>query len=55
MLRWYHLLKRMLGVEVGLRGFVQIAMSTALPAVAVGFIKGYGQSTFTPSGQSLVW
>ena len=46
MLRWFYLLKRMLGVEVGLRGIFQLAMYSALPAVALGFVKGYGQSTF---------
>lgn len=46
MARWFYLLKRMLGVEVGLRGIIQLAMYSALPALAVGFVKGYGQSTF---------
>jgi hypothetical protein len=36
----------MLGVEVGWRGLFQLALYSALPAIAVGFVKGYGQSTF---------
>lgn len=46
MARWYYLIKRMLGVEVGIRGLIQIFLYSALPAIAVGFVKGYGQSTF---------
>ena len=46
MVRWYYLLKRMLGVEVGWRGLVQLALHSALPAIIVGIVKGYGQSIF---------
>lgn len=46
MIRLYYLIKRLLGVEVGLRGLIQLFLYSALPALIVGFVKGYGKSTF---------
>ena len=46
MIRLYYLIKRLLGVEVGLRGLIQLFLYSALPALLVGFVKGYGKSTF---------
>lgn len=40
-----YLVRNLLGVDVGLRGVVQLGLYSALPAVAVAFAQGYRESS----------
>ncbi|THJ22201.1 MAG: hypothetical protein CAF44_006285 [Nitrospira sp. CG24D] len=41
----YYLTKKMFGVEVGIRGFIQLVLYSALPALAVAFAQGARDSS----------
>jgi hypothetical protein len=40
----FYLTRNLLGIDVGLRGIVQLGLYSALPAVAVAFTKGFGDA-----------
>lgn len=46
LVRLFYLLRRMFGVEVGMRGLIQLGMYSALPALLVSFQQSFRQSQF---------
>jgi hypothetical protein len=46
LIRRFYLIRKLLRVEVGLRGVLQLGLYNGLLAVAVAFTQGYRQSTF---------
>lgn len=47
----FYLARNLIGVDVGLRGVVQLGLYSALPAIGVAFTKGYGD----PKQKAFQW
>ena len=46
LIRFFHITWRTIGVEVGVRGIIQLFLYSALPALGAGFVKGFSESRF---------
>lgn len=45
LMKLFFLIRNMLGIDIGIRGVVQLALYSALPAIAVAFNQGYRDSS----------
>ena len=44
--KFWHLALNLIGIDIGIRGFVRILLLSFLPAVTVAFAKGFGEKGF---------